>query len=313
MKPNPTENKSLNDSRLLILSDGKPGHVNQSIAFARHLGCEYDLVPVTFKRRLYKGLSYLADMFGYYSTNLFNAERLSQRYAAVVSAGSETYYANRTLARQLGCKAIAIMLPQGYRLDFDLIVAQEHDHPPERDNILCLPVNLNYIEPQGLVTAQPGECYVALIVGGDSAHGKLDVSLLKHQVKKIFELFPEHRFWLTTSRRTPRSVEEMLRVFSFDYAVYYSEQPLNPIPDFLEHSEYVFITADSSSMISEAVSFGASCVEVLPLDSKMISKGKLGLLMNNLVKLGCLHLFDGGCEKRNLKVQFSESLKILYD
>ena len=130
MKPNPTENKLLNDSRLLILSDGKPGHVNQSIAFARHLGCEYDLVPVRFKRRLYKGLSYLADRFGYYSTNLFNAERLSQRYAAVVSAGSETYYANRTLARQLGCKAIAIMLPQGYRLDFDLIVAQQHDEPP---------------------------------------------------------------------------------------------------------------------------------------------------------------------------------------
>ena len=36
--------------RLLILSDGKPGHVNQSIAYAKYLGYGYDLHPVNLKK-----------------------------------------------------------------------------------------------------------------------------------------------------------------------------------------------------------------------------------------------------------------------
>lgn len=299
----------MKDSRLLILSDGKPGHVNQSIAFARHLGCEYDLVPVTFKRRLYKGLSYLADRFGYYSTNLFNAERLSQRYAAVVSAGSETYYANRTLARQLGCKAIAIMLPQGYRLDFDLIVAQQHDEPPQRKNILSLPINLTYVKPLGLVTPQPDKRYVALILGGDSIHGKMDVDLLWRQVEQIFDLFPDHGFWMSTSRRTPGRVEKMLRGFQFDRAVYYSQEPINPIPDFLQYSEFVFMTADSTSMISEAVSFGGSCVEVLPLSDRFSKSDKFSRFINELAGMHCLHLFDGELGNAAEKISLAELFK----
>jgi hypothetical protein len=37
----------------------------------------------------------------------------------VVSAGSETYYANKVLARRHGVPSVAIMLPRGYRLNFD--------------------------------------------------------------------------------------------------------------------------------------------------------------------------------------------------
>ncbi len=38
-------------SEILILSDGKPGHVNQSIAFAELSGANYSIVEVTFRNR----------------------------------------------------------------------------------------------------------------------------------------------------------------------------------------------------------------------------------------------------------------------
>jgi len=308
MKLNPTEAEAVNPGRILILSDGKPGHVNQSIAFARHVGYDYDVVSVRFKKRIGKALSYLFDRVGIYTRRLFDTEIVVGEYRAVVSAGSETYYANRTLAKQLKCKAIAIMLPRSYRFCFDLIVAQQHDNPPSRVNIVSVPINLSYVEPQGIVKPQTGRKYISLIVGGDSQYGRLDSLLLKSQIDKIFRLFPEHKVWMTTSRRTPKVVEEMLREFIYERAVYYSQEAVNPIPDFLQHSEYVFLTADSSSMISEAVSFGVSCIEVLPFSEESAKNRKFDKLIDVLSENNSLHLFIQHVGHASNKINLSDTL-----
>ncbi len=299
----------MSTKRFLILSDGKPGHVNQSIAFCKHLGCEYDIADVRFKSRLLKALSYPADRLGLYARAFFSLDEGRADYAAVVSAGSETYYANRTLAKKFGCSSIAIMLPQGYRLAFDLIVAQQHDNPPLRDNIISLPINLTYVEPRGIVTPATDGKYISFVIGGDSAHGPLDAVLLRTRMRQIFALFPNHRKWLTTSRRTPEKVERMLQEFSFDRAVYYSREAVNPIPDFLLSSEYVFLTADSSSMISEAVSFGSACVEVLPVTEKVAQNRKFSLLIDALAGMDALHLFDGNCAACREKISLTKIFK----
>lgn len=295
--------------RFLILSDGKPGHVNQAIAFAKHLGFGYDLSSVRFHNRGGKALSYLFDRLKIYSDSLFTAEIKTNGYAAVVSAGSGTYYANKTLAKQFGCQSVAIMLPRGYRFDFDLIIAQQHDNPPTGANIINVPINLTYVEPQGIVTPEVGRKYIALIIGGDSQHSIMDANQLRQQIVNILELFPEHKVWMTTSRRTPAAVETMLREFSYQRAVYYSQEPINPIPDYLAHSDYVFLTADSSSMISEAVSFGMSCVEVLPLSGEISEKSKFNKLLKVLSAKNCLHVFDGSCDTCQNKISLADFLK----
>ena len=297
----------MNTRRLLLLSDGKPGHLNQSIAFARYLGLPYDLHRVNCKKPGGKALSYLFDRFGIYSEKLYSTDFKSGDYSAVVSTGSATYYANRTLAKQLECKSVALMLPRGYRFDFDLIIAQQHDNPPSLTNIVTIPINLSYIEPQGLVKPQSGERYIALIIGGDSRHQQMDVALLQEQLIQILKLFPEHKVWMTTSPRTPLAVERMLRQFSFSRAVYYSEEPINPIPDYLQHSDYIFLTADSSSMISEAVSFGQGCIEVLPSSSHLPKQSKLNKLITILAEQKCLHLFDGTIAECRKKISLADT------
>lgn len=298
----------MKSKRLLILSDGKPGHVNQSIAFARHLRCGFDLCQVAFKNRSLKVLSCLFDRFSYYSESLIATDFEPGEYSAVVSAGSETYYANRMLAKRLGAKAIAIMLPQGYRYDFDLIVAQAHDNPPNHGNIINLPINLSYVEPKGLVIPESRARYIALIIGGSSGYIALDPIVLKQQIDKIIGVFPEHRIWMTTSRRTPVEIERLLCEYNFERAVYYSQEPINPIPDFLQHSEYVFLTADSTSMISEAVSYGTARVEILPDGVKVGDKGKLGRFIKRLEELNSLHVFHGSIGQSQYKINLGELL-----
>ena len=295
--------------RMLILSDGKPGHRNQSTAFARHLGYTFDLCRVRYRSRPAKALSYLLDWIGVYWTKLFLTDRVAGQYSAVVSAGSETYYANKALARHLKVRSVAIMLPKSYRLNFDLVIAQQHDNPPSRDNIVQLPINLTYVEPQGLVTPEPGRQYVSLIIGGDSVHGQMDCRLLMKQLKALRHLFPDHGFWVTTSRRTPVDVEKMLGGFHFDRAFFFSHEPVNPIADFLLHSDYVFITADSSSMISEAVSYGRASVEVLPFSNDVSGPNKFTRFLSLLTAEGCLHIFDGTVRDCRHKIPVGKLLK----
>jgi uncharacterized protein len=294
--------------QLLILSDGKPGHLNQSLAFAKLLGYSWQLRQVAFKSRFCKALSYLADRLGLLFPGLFRIEGNVLEGCAVVSAGSETYYANKVLARRLKVPAVAIMLPRGYRYDFELIVAQQHDCPPQRENVLSLPVNLSCVEPQGLVTRDGDRPCVALIVGGPSRHFAMDPDRLREQVARICELFPHADLLLTTSRRTPALVEALLEAMPFRRSIIYSREPVNPIPDFLAISDYVFVTEDSTSMISEAVSFGHASVEVLPLQATS-SRNKVGAMVAALAARGCLHRFDGSLGDCHSKLDLRAELQ----
>ncbi|GAB4564188.1 MAG: hypothetical protein Tsb0017_23870 [Geothermobacteraceae bacterium] len=292
---------------LLVLDDGRPGHVNQSLAFARLTGREVVRCRVGFRHRAGKALSYLCDRLGLTVPGLVRLEDVTGPFAAVVSAGSDTWYANRLLARRLNCRSVALMLPKGYRLDFDLIIAQQHDHPPVAGNILALPVNLNWSEPAGLVVPEDDRPVVAVVVGGDSRHGKLDQDRLESQLKSVFNVCAGSRFWLTTSRRTGQNVEKMLRRFPFDYALYYSSDPRNPMGDFLQYADRLFVTADSTSMISEAVCWGTAAVDILPV-TRTLPTGKTGRMLFSLQKDGYVHLFDGAPGEARRKVDLKSLL-----
>ena len=295
-------------SECLILSDGKPGHVNQSIAFAELSGSNYSIVEVTFCNRFCKVLSYLFDRIGLYTTALFRVSGDVDVCTSIVSAGSETYYANRTLAARFSARSVSVMLPSGYHYSgFDLIIGQQHDRPPVRTNIQTLPINLCKVRPLSIFQPEAGSQYLGLVIGGPNKVFRMDTETLRRQIEQMHALFPEHKLVVATSRRTPADVEEMLSSFDFSAAWIYSDDPANPIPDFLAHCDCVFITADSTSMISEAVSFGSSAVEILPLDETSSSR-KFSSLIQNLEQRGCLHRFDGTVGESRSKIDLTSEL-----
>ena len=132
------------ERKVLILTDGKAGHENQSKAFARALGCEFDLVEIHFKSAFHKLLSYLFDRLGIHTLSLFaEPGPPTAEYRAVLGTGSGTFYAAKALARKMGVKCGVVLYPRGYRIaTFDCVLAPAFDRPPPAPNVITIPVNL---------------------------------------------------------------------------------------------------------------------------------------------------------------------------
>ena len=130
---------------------------------------------------------------------------------------------------------------------------------------------------------------------------------LQAQLEIVMKAYEGFEIAVTTSPRTSDEVEALIESYGFDYTVIFSQNPINPIPDFLEQCESVFITGDSTSMISEAVSYGTSNVIVLPLESR--EENKFTRFIETLAQEGYLHIFDGTIQKRNRKIDFKSYLK----
>ncbi len=290
--------------RALILSDDRMGHLNQSLAFVKYLDLSYDIVSVKFKYRWSKALSYLFDKLGVYTENLFDIQ-LDKKYDVVVGTGSTTYYATKVLAKQMNARSVAMMLPRGYRYDFDIIFAQSHDYPPKQENIIEIPANFSYVEPKGLYQARKQS--IGIVIGGNNKVFTMAKEKLQAQLDTIAEAYKDYEVAITTSPRTSDEVEQLVASYGFDYEVLFSKNPINPIPDFLEQCETVFITGDSTSMISEAVSYGKANIVVLPLDSQ--GNNKFTRLISSMANEGYLHIFDGTIDRKNKKIDFSSYIQ----
>ncbi len=288
---------------ILILSDDRMGHLNQSLALVKYLDLPYDVVSVTFKTRWYKLLSYLLDRLGIYTDTLFTV-KIDKDYDWVISTGSTTYYATKVLAKKMQAKSIVMMLPRGYRYDFDVIFAQRHDTPPRQKNIIEIPANFSYVETKGFYRATKKS--IGIVIGGDNKIFRISKEKLEKQLDFIKQYYEGYEIAISTSPRTSKEIETVMRAYVFEYEVIYSQNPINPIPDFLSQCETIFITGDSTSMISEAVSYGVSNVVVLPLEGQ--KKNKFTRFVKDLEEEGYLHVFDGTIQNSNKKINFRDYL-----
>jgi len=293
---------------VLILSDKRAGHENQSIAFAKYCDARFDILHVSFKNRFLKLLSYAFDFLHIYTKNIFTCNSIKGDYDLIVSAGSSTYYANKVLSKLHNLKSVALMLPKGYKYDFDYIFAQTHDTPPKQKNIIEIPANFSFIEPKNIYKTDKKS--IGIVIGGDNSVFKMKTEVLKKQLDCIKETLKEYDVAITTSPRTPKQIEDLIESYGFKYGVIFSKNRINPISDFLDKCEYVFITIDSTSMISEAISFGNSYIEVLPIDER--KDNKFYKMTKTLEKNGFLHIFDGKIGNSNKKIDFSRYAKKVF-
>lgn len=334
--------------KALILSDGRKGHENQSIAFCELRGLEFCLCKVGYKNKFLKLCSYALDFLGLYfkifkcdlsaggiaadcksgsnlnnpalnspaasdsinldaapngtnsdavsySANLDAASDRNLNFAdfdLFVGAGSTTYYALKFYARRYAKPSIALMYPKGYRKDFSVIIAGAHDRPKPRANLKISPVSLSFSRPSGLY--RPQRKSIGFIIGGPNSCFEMGDEILK-QIEGVRAQFADCEFALTTSPRTPRATESALEKLGWDYSVIYSRELVNPIGDFLAQCEWVFISEDSVSMISEAVSNGSASVAILSLKRK-VAHNKFDDFISALVSTGYARRYSEGAK-----------------
>ena len=354
--------------KILILTDGKAGHENQSRAFARALGGESEVVEVRFKSRLHKMLSYPLDRLGIRTSSLFTQPSNHQpsnhqtikpsNFDIVIGTGSGTFYAAKTIAAQIGAKCGVVLYPRGYDIaSFDCILAPTFDRPPAAPNVLEIPANLVASDaafyeqgvaafrehynaaasmvgrvvpnaPRRLEDKPPyqGEIAssidgrtvfgqsraVAVIIGGPNKCSTLKPEWMRSQLDAIFaDNQPASsdsrpvKFWVTTSRRTPSEVEAVVDSYPWDYKLIYSRDHFNPIPAFVSLADVLYVTAESTGMLSEACTFGEA--EVRALDNLNPGPHKFRRFVDDLVENGYLN----GHRKIDLSIQFAAARALL--
>ncbi len=322
--------------KVLILTDGKAGHENQSKAFARALGCEFDLVEIHFKSAFHKALSYLFDHLGIHTLSLFpsfdirhpapDTQTTNHEYCAVLGTGSGTFYAAKSLARKLGVKCGVVLYPRGYRIaSFDCVLAPAFDRPAPAPNVIPIPVNL--VASDAAFYAAGTEAFrarytpsekpaVAIIVGGPNKCSTLSADWMRTQLNQIFSTYKPpssklqapsstHEIWVTTSRRTPPEVEAVVDSFPFDYKLLYSKDHFNPIPAFVQLASTLYVTAESTGMISESCTFGTA--EVRVLDNLKPGPHKFRRFVEDLARGG----YVNGARKVDLSEQFARARQLL--
>lgn len=304
------------ERRVLIFTDGKAGHENQSKAFARALGCDFDLVEIHFKSAFHKALSYLFDHLGIHFLGLFKSiPDKNSNYAAVLGTGSGTFYAAKSLARKMGVKCGVVLYPRGYRIaTFDCVLAPAFDRPPAAPNVITIPVNL--VASDEAFYAAGTEAFrarhkpsekpaVAVIVGGPNKCSTMSADWMKAQLERIFADTPDAEHWVTTSRRTPPEVEAVVDSFPFDYKLLYSKDHFNPIPAFVKLARTLYVTAESTGMISESCTFGTA--EVRVLDNLNPGPHKFRRFVEDLMRGG----YVDGVRKVDLSEQFTQARQLL--
>ena len=313
-----------NNGKAIVLTDGKAGHENQSKAFARALGLDFQLVPVKFKSPFHKMLSYLFDGLGIRTVGLLQGldELLHSstppltNTSTIIGTGSGTFYAAKSLARRIpGAKCGVVLYPRGYQLStFDCILAPTFDNPAKLPNVVEIPANLvandaDFYE-KGVVSFKEryqGETdnLVGVIVGGPNKCSSMTVEWMKSRLDEIFAANKGAQLCVTTSRRTPADVEALVDSYPWSYKLIYSKDHFNPIPAFVQLAKRLYVTAESTGMLSEACTFGSA--EVVALDNLKPGPHKFRRFVENLRLEG----YVDGCRKVDLSAEFARARELM--
>jgi hypothetical protein len=306
--------------KAIILTDGKAGHENQSKAFVRALGLDFQLVPVKFKSPFAKALSYLFDRLGISKLSLLDfpdspTAQLSVSQT-IIGTGSGTFYAAKSLARATpGAKCGVVLYPRGYRIPgFDCVLAPSFDNPEKLPNVVEIPANLVANDAafyeKGVAAFKERysgstENLVGVIVGGPNKCSTMTAGWMKERLDEIFAANAGAQLCVTTSRRTPADVEAIVDSYPWAYKLIYSKDHFNPIPAFVQLAKKLYVTAESTGMLSEACTFGTA--EVVALDNLKPGPHKFRRFLENLCRDG----YVNGNRKIDLSAQFASARALM--
>ncbi len=281
--------------RILILGDGRTGHLRQSQAVAgivRECFAEKGIdaavetveTPVTGRAGL---LLTLSARFGGGSDRLF-ALMPPDRYKmlagsrpdVIISCGTGVAAVNRILSREFKSRSIVVMQPALLGIKgFDLALIPEHDHPVKAANVVATDGALNLVSPGYLdeqsgklkdeIGGDPGPA-IGLLIGGDTKAFRIDPGLIGAAfagLRSAAEALGAN-ILVTTSRRTSGEVVDLVRKTFFGYprckylVIASEKNPAHALGGILGLSQLVVTTPESISMISEAVTSRRHCVAI---------------------------------------------------
>jgi Kdo2-lipid IVA lauroyltransferase/acyltransferase len=318
---------------ILILSDGKAGHLRQSQALA-------GLVLDRLKAQKITGHIYTEEVkfkSGLAAKGLTLANCLSGKYICqgcmlclktflekesyfrlikakpevIISCGSSLVPVNYQLSRESRAKSLVIMRPSLFSTRrFDLVVMSKHDRPLRRKNVAVIESALNLVDEDYLKSQARQLCRDAgmpnlldqlnfgLLLGGNTKDFSLESALVKEVLVGLKAAAAKFKAGIlaTTSRRTPAGVEALVKseLLGCDWA------RLVIIANEKNYSSAVGGILGLSQIVvvsSESVSMISEAVSSLKHVVVFRSKGlsaRHRMFLDNLAGNGYIHLADAG-------------------
>jgi mitochondrial fission protein ELM1 len=240
--------KYSSEKNILILSDGKTGHLRQSQALAR-ITADYlkvkgvtghiNTAQVKFKSGLLRRVMTLANcLSGRYICQgcmlclrtFLEKESYFQLIMSkpdvIISCGSSLVPVNYQLSRENQARSLVIMRPSIFSLGkFDLVVMAKHDRPKFRKNVAVIDAALNLIDEAYLknqveqliketgVSIPVGQTGLGILLGGNSKNFQLSAAAVKEVLAGLKQVCLKFKIPIlaTTSRRTPSAVESVVK------------------------------------------------------------------------------------------------------
>lgn len=279
-----------------IVTEGLVGTENQCIGVAEALGIDYTLKRI----QLNEPWKTLSPYLGFECERSFTPKLSPPWPDLLITSGRKSIAVSRYIKKKSAgrTKTVHIQDPRIAASDFDLVAVPEHDRL-RGGNVIVTQAAPNKITRQRIESAKSDfpnfeklkSPRIAVLIGGSSKAYTLTRRITENLAKQL-EPF-NGSLMITCSRRTGEENQKILESkLNKNGNFFWNGQGENPYFAMLGWADYILVTADSASMISESCTTGKP-VYMIDLDggAKRISK-----LHETLMSRGILRQFEGKLE-----------------
>ncbi len=290
--------------RAILLSDGKPGHYNQSLGVIERMPeCEYHWIDLKFRSKQRDNLlRVLMRLFGGFRLPRWlikaclhmalQQDILNEIYAVepdfILSTGSSVAAPNLLIGQLFDAKTVTCRRPSPVGIHhFDLAILPRMYWSPRRNRAnVCKTLGVpNRVRPEKLETQRnklqtdldlSDQRRIGVLIGGEDRYYTITETTAARLIE-ILQQFAtkwDSQLLLTTSRRTPLPVENLISkcLSNTQYCpilvLAHGENSLtDPVRTIFALSDVIIVTEDSFSMVCEAASSGKRVI-ILEVDHK---------------------------------------------
>ncbi|MBN2429036.1 MAG: mitochondrial fission ELM1 family protein [Deltaproteobacteria bacterium] len=285
---------------LIIISDGKPGHLSGSKGVLNSIelltNVNFQIIKANLRSKFWRWpLRMLLNYGGwlkwlpakaqilliklFYKIEDINSLLAVKKGSWVISSGGDTSFLNAWITRLCGLKNIYCSSLRGLKPSLFTLLILTQGLPDSENQIIVpvapAPVNRKEINKAGELFRSElhleGKKVLAVLLGGSGAGFVYDTAIMKAIAEGILGLAEKQnaRLLITTSRRTGIEAEKSLKGLiekhpHVSYATFFNHVPEKVVSKFLGSSDAVFCTAESGSMITESLAAGKPTYAIYP-------------------------------------------------
>jgi mitochondrial fission protein ELM1 len=193
----------------------------------------------------------------------------------IVACGNTSHRLLLSLRRTRNARTLVLMKPAFPLAWVNAAIVPEYEGVTGGKRVLVTEGPLNAITPMARITEKPE---ALVLVGGPSPHYDWDDESVRSQLVQLMQTYPEWRWTVSTSRDTPEDLGYRLESLTGPKVtlVKASETHETWLPHALAASRAVWVTPESSTMVTEAATAGLP-VGVFELPARTGSRVATGI------------------------------------